>query len=57
MDKQKVEWCIKNLEIFISMLKEELSDTETESKIETTSFETFHPIDNDDDIEYYEEED
>ena len=57
MDKEKVEWCIKNLEIFVSMLKEELLDTETQ--IETTSFENVHPrewIDNDDDIEYYDEE-
>ena len=52
MDKQKVEWIINNLEVFTSMLKEELLDVEDKKD----SFETFHPIDNDDDIEYYEEE-
>lgn len=57
MDKQKVEWIINNLEVFVSMLKEELSDAEPETKIETTSFENVHPFDVDDDVEYYEEED
>ena len=55
MDKVKVKWCIENLEILVSILKEELLDAETE--IETTSFENIHPIDLDDDVEYYEEED
>ena len=52
MDNQKVKWCLENLEILVSILKEELSDTETE----TTSFENIHPIDSDNDIEYYDEE-
>lgn len=52
MDKEKVEWIIENFEILVSMLKEELLNV----KEKENSFEIFHPIDNDDDIEYYEED-
>ena len=54
MDKEKVEWYIKNIEVFASMIREEVLDKKPE--IKTTSFETFHPIDSDDDIEYYDED-
>lgn len=53
MDKEKVEWIVENLEILVSMLKEEFSKKETS----IDPFATVHPIDSDEDIEYYEEED
>jgi hypothetical protein len=49
MDKEKVSWIIENMEILISMLKEEV-------KPESNDFQTFLPPDLDDDIEYYEED-
>jgi len=49
MDNEKVSWIIENMEILLSMLKEEV-------KTESNDFQTFLPPDLDDDIEYYEED-
>lgn len=49
MDKEKVSWVIENMEILISILKEEIGT-------DLNSFQGSLPPDLDDDIEYYEEE-
>jgi hypothetical protein len=49
MDNEKVSWVIENMEILISMLKEEIGT-------DLNSFQGSLPPDLDDDIEYYEED-